>query len=262
VNVHSSGKVAVVANYGSGSCASYAIKDDGSLTEAASFYQHEGASVDPKRQSGPHTHSGNYSPDGRFAFFCDLGLDKIFVYKVDTATAKLTPNDTPFAMVPAGSGPRHFAFHPSGKFAFVNGEMLLNVTSFRYDAEKGVLTPVETVSTLPAGEAMSPKYSTAEVVAHPNGKFVYVSNRGHDTIACYTFDEATGKLTLQANVPSGGKIPRNFNIDPSGKWMITAHNNSADIVVFAIDQATGALKPTGQRQEVNSCVCVKFLSLE
>jgi 6-phosphogluconolactonase len=262
VNVHPSGKVAIVANYGGGSCASYAVKDDGSLSEAASFIQHVGSSVDGKRQAGPHTHSGNYSPDGRFAFFCDLGLDKVFVYKVDTATAQLQANDPPFATVPVGSGPRHFSFHPGGKFAFVNGEMLMNVTSFSYDAGKGVLTPIETVSTLPAGEAMSPKYSTAEVVAHPNGKFVYVSNRGHDTIACYTVNEATGKLKLEANVPSGGKIPRNFNIDPSGKWMITAHNNSNDIVVFAIDPTTGIIKPTGQRQEVGSCVCVKFLPLD
>ena len=171
----------------------------------------------------------------------------------------MTPNEPAFGEVPAGGGPRHLAFHPSGKYVYVNNEMTLTVTGFAYDAAKGALTPIETISTLPPGVAVDPKFSTAETAVHPNGKFVYVSNRGHDTIACFRCDEATGKLTFIECAPALVQIPRNFGIDRSGKWMITVGQNSNNGAVFAIDQESGKIKPTGQTFEVGASVCVKFL---
>ncbi len=263
VSVDSTGKVVMAANYGSGHVASLPIKADGSLGEAASSHLQEPASnVDPKRQKGPHAHSINPDQTNKFAFACDLGCDKVFIYRLDPVTAKLTPNDPPFVSVPPGGGPRHFAFHPSGKFAWANNELTLTVTGFSYDSNKGSLTPIETVSTLPHGDEVAPGYSTAETQSHPNGRFVYVSNRRHDTIACFSVDQTTGKLTFIEAAPSLVKVPRNFGIDPSGQWLITAGNNGGGIAVFAIDQTTGKLKPTGQQFKLDAAVCVKFLKLD
>ncbi|MCP5557719.1 MAG: lactonase family protein [Verrucomicrobiaceae bacterium] len=262
MNVDHAGKLAAIANYGSGSCASYAIQDDGSLAEAASFFQHEGSGSNPKRQAGPHAHSVNFSPDNRLAFVCDLGLDKVLVYKIDPATGKMEPNNPAFANLAPGSGPRHLAIHPSGKFIFVNNEMAMTETVFSYDAEKGVLTEVQTVSTLPPEDQGKPGYSTAESVTHPNGKFVYVSNRTHDTIAVFQCDPETGKLTLIQNAHAEGQIPRNFCLDPTGKWMIVAHQNSNTVALFRVDPETGKLSFTGKKQPVGGCVCVRFLPLE
>jgi 6-phosphogluconolactonase len=202
------------------------------------------------------------NPDkaGKFAFACDLGCDKVFIYKIDPATGKITPNTPAYGEVPPGGGPRHLAFHPNGKFVYVNNEMTLTVTGFAYDAAKGALTPIETVSTLPPGVAVDPKFSTAETAVHPNGKFVYVSNRGHDTIACFRCDAETGKLTFIECAPSLVQIPRNFGIDPSGKWMIAVGQGSNNGAVFSINQDTGKIKPTGQMFDVSASVCVKFLA--
>ena len=263
LSVDHTGKVLLVANYGSGHIASLPIKDDGSLEEAAStFLQGPASKADPERQKGPHAHSINVDKGNRFAFACDLGCDKIFSYKLDTATAKLTPNDPAFVSVSPASGPRHFAFHPSGKFAFANNEIALTETSFSYDADKGALTQIETVSTLPPGVKAISAYSTAETQVHPSGKFVYVSNRGHNTIACFRVDEATGKLTYIENAPSVVRTLRNFGIDPSGQWLIAAGQDSNNIAVFSIEEKTGKLKPTGQVLEVGAPVCVKFLKRE
>ncbi len=263
VAMDATGKVVLVANYGSGHIASYAVKADGSLTEAASsFLQGPASNVNPSRQKGPHAHSMHFDKANKFAFACDLGCDKIFIYNVDHATAKLTPHDPAFVSTPPGSGPRHFAFHPSGKFAWANDEMICSVTGFTYDADKGVLTETETLSTLPPGVAVNRAFSTAETQVHPNGKFLYVSNRGHNTIVCYSIDQTTGKLTYIENAPSIVQIPRNFGIDPTGQWLIAAGQNSSNIAVFAIDQTTGKLKPTGQVLDVGSPVCVKFLKLD
>jgi 6-phosphogluconolactonase len=218
--------------------------------------------VNPARQKGPHAHSIFLDAANRFAFAPDLGLDKVMIYRFDAAKGTLAPNEPPFASVAPGSGPRHFTFHPNGKFAYVINEMLCTVTAFAYDAERGALKEIETVSTLPAGESVKPGYSTAEVRVHPNGKVLYGSNRGHDTIAVFALDEATGKLKLAQNAPTLGKIPRNFNLDPSGKWLLAAHQNSDNVVAFAVDQATGQLTPTGQQIEVGACVCVKFMPLK
>jgi len=262
VSVDKTGKMATISNYGSGSISSYAIKEDGSVSPEVSFFQHEGSGADPKRQAGPHAHSVNFSPDNRYAFACDLGLDKVLIYKADPASGKLTPNDPPFAKTPAGGGPRHLAFHPSGKFVFVNNEMGMSETVFAYDAEKGALTEVETVSTLPEADRGMKGLSTAESVAHPNGRVVYVSNRTHDTIAVFACDPATGKLTLLQNVPVEGKIPRNICLDPTGKWLIAAHQDSATAALFKVDQDSGKLTFTGTKVNVPGSICVRFLALD
>ncbi len=261
LTVDRAGKCVLVANYGGGSVAALPIKADGSLGEPASSIQHTGSSVDPQRQKEPHAHNINVSPDNRFAFAADLGLDKMLIYKLDAGNAVLTANDPAFATVPPGSGPRHFAFHPNGKFAYVINEMLCTMTTFSYDAKQGELKVIQTVSTLPAGESVKPGYSTAEVVAHPNGKFLYGSNRGHDTIAVYSIG-ADGKITLVQNAPAEVKIPRNFNLDPTGQWLITAGQNSDNLAIFRVDPQTGKLEFTGTKLEVGAPVCVKFLPVK
>ncbi|NBV20463.1 MAG: lactonase family protein [Proteobacteria bacterium] len=262
VSVDKSGKVALAANYGGGSVVALPIRPDGSVGEHSGFVQHEGKSV-TKRQSQPNAHSVNVSPDNRFAFVADLGLDKIMIYKLDAAKGTLTPNDPPFTAVAPGSGPRHFAFHPSGKFAYLICEINLTMIAFSYDAAKGTLTEIQNVSTLPAADGPGPKpgWSTAEVVAHPNGKFLYGSNRGHDTIAVFSI-AADGKLTLVENAPAEVKTPRNFNLDPTGKWLFTEGQGSDSIALFKVDQATGKLTSTGTKLEVGSPVCLKFLAVK
>jgi 6-phosphogluconolactonase len=244
--VDKEGKNVLVANYGGGSVAALPIDADGKLRAASSFIQHKGSSVNKSRQEGPHGHSINLDAANRFAFAADLGLDQVLVYRFDPATGKLTPNDPPFATVAPGSGPRHFAFHPNGKFAYVINEMLLTATAFAYDAERGV----------------KPGYSTAEVVVHPSGKFLYGSNRGHNSIAMFKIDPETGQLTFLGTAPTQGKTPRNFNIDPTGQFLLAANQDTDTIVVFRIDQATGKLTPTGERVEVPSPVCVRFVPVE
>jgi 6-phosphogluconolactonase len=251
------GKNLLVANYGGGSVAVLPITADGKLAEATSFVQHKGSSADQARQSAPHGHSINLDAAGRFAFAADLGLDQVLVYQFDPSKGELKPHDPPFASVKPGSGPRHFAFHPSGQFAYVINELANTVTAFRYDPQQGVLKEVQTISTLP--EDFKGKSYTAEVVVHPRGKFLYGSNRGHDSIAIFAIDAASGRLTPQGHEPTQGKTPRNFNIDPSGAFLLAANQNSGTIVVFRIDPATGKLKPTSQSVEVPAPVCIKFL---
>ena len=261
ISLDRTGKMAMIANYGSGSVASYQIRPDGGLSHPVSFFQHEGSSVNPKRQAGPHAHSINTSPDNRYAYACDLGLDKVLIYKIDPAKGTLTANEPAFATVAPGAGPRHFAFHPNGKFAFVNNEISMTETTFAYNAETGALTEVATVSTLPPEDREKTGLSTAETVAHPNGKFVYVSNRTHDTIAVFTCDPETGKLTLIQNAKCEGSIPRNFNLDPTGRWMIIAHQKTNDAALFSVDQDTGKLSYAGTKIDVGAPVCVRFLAI-
>jgi 6-phosphogluconolactonase len=234
------------------------IGEDGTLREPSAFIQHTGSGPNPKRQDKPHAHSFNVSPDDRYAFAADLGLDKVMIYSFDAATGTLAPHDPPFATVPPGGGPRHFAFHPNTRFAYVINEMGNSVTAYAYDADKGALSEIHTVPTLPEG--FTGNNTTAEVQVHPSGKFLYGSNRGHDSIAVFAIDERTGKLTAKGQTPSGGKTPRNFGIDPAGKFLIAAHQNTDNLVVFKIEPETGALSPTGATAEVGSPVCVKFLS--
>jgi 6-phosphogluconolactonase len=255
--VDRTGKWVLVANYSGGSVACLPIQEDGRLGKATSSVQHEGSSVNPRRQQGPHAHSINLDAAGRFAFAADLGLDKILIYRLDTDAGKLLPNDPPWVKVAPGAGPRHFAFHPGGRYAYVINELDSTVTAFRYDAARGALTPQQTISTLPEG--FEGENTGAEVQVHPSGRFVYGSNRGDDSIAVFAVDPDTGKLTRLANEPTQGKTPRNFAIDPTGAYLLAANQGSDNIVVFRIDAKTGLLHPTGSSAAVPAPVCVKML---
>jgi 6-phosphogluconolactonase len=261
VRVDKTGRNVLVANYGSGSVAVLPIGPDGKLRESVSFAQHEGTVADLKRQGKPRAHSFNPSPDNRFAVAADLGLDELLVYKFDAVAGTITPNDPPFAKVAPRSGPRHFAFHPKGKLAYSINEINCTVTSFTYDAKKGVLREIQTVSTLPAGVTVTDAMSTAEVQVHPSGKFLYGSNRGHDTIAVFSI-AGDGRLTLLENISTQGKIPRNFSVDPSGKFLLAANQDTDTIVVFRIDPKTGRLTPTGQTVSSPVPICIKFVAVK
>ncbi|MBS0204884.1 MAG: lactonase family protein [Planctomycetes bacterium] len=260
VIVDAAGKNALVANYSSGTVAVLPIDpNSGRLSKASTVIQHVGSSVNPQRQEGPHAHSINLDAANRFAFAADLGLDKILIYQFNPASGDLKPNDPPAGIVAPGSGPRHLAFHPSGKYVYVNNELSSGITTFTYDAAMGRLTELQTLSTLPAG--FTGENSTAETVVHPSGKMVYVSNRGHDSIALFQIDPATGKLTALGHTPTGGRTPRNFNVDPTGTFLLVANQSSSDVTVFRIE-ATGTLTPTPVKIEVGSPVCLRFQPLK
>ena len=256
VSVDKTGKMVFVANYNDGTAAAFPVKADGSLGESAWNIKNSGSSVDKQRQAGPHAHSANISPDNKFMLLNDLGLDEILVFHIDPAKASVTPNDPPFAKVAPGSGPRHLAFSTNGKFAYAINEMLATIIAFKWDAGHGKLDELQTVSTLPAGYS-GPK-STAEIAAHPNGKFLYGSNRGNNTIAAFSIDGSTGKLTMIDTFPSGGKTPRSIAIDPSGKFLLSAGQDSDNIAAFSIDAKTGRLTATGDTVEVGAPVCIVF----
>jgi len=258
LTVDAQGRNVLVANYSGGSVACLPIAQDGSLNPMSSFIQHQGHSVDPARQKGPHGHSINLDRANRFALAADLGLDQVLVYKFDAEHGKLTPNNPPFAKVEPGAGPRHLAWHPSGSFAYVITEMGNTIDVFAYDAEKGTLRELQSVSTLPA-DFQGTSYC-AEVVAHPLGKFVYGSNRGHDSLAIFVVDQESGKLTPAGHQSTLGKNPRNFAIDPTGKFLLAANQDSDSIAVFRIDPQTGALEPVGEPISIPKPVCVRFAS--
>jgi 6-phosphogluconolactonase len=259
VVVDRSGKVVLAANYGTGSCTSIPIRSDGSLGEPASVHQHTGKSVNPGNQQGPHAHSINVDKANKFAFCADLGIDKIMVYHLDANTGKTTANDPPAFVTPPRTGPRHFAFHPDGKTAYINGEINMTLIACDYDAAKGVLTQKQVISTLPKDETRK-KGSTAEVVVHPSGKFVYVSNRDpYNSIAVFSIDPKTGQLKAVGHEARGVKTPRNFAIEPTGRFMLVANQSGDSVISFSINQQTGELTPTGHRIEVGSPVCVRFV---
>ena len=257
VSVDATGKSVLVANYGSGSLAVLPIAGDGRLEEASDTVQHEGGSVNASRQKGPHAHSITLDPANRFAFAADLGIDKVMIYRLDASRGKLTPGDPPWAKVAPGAGPRHFAFHPSAKYAYVINELDSTMTAFAYNASTGALTEIETLSTLPAD--WQGKNSCADVHVHPNGKFLYGSNRGHDSIAIYAIDPATGRITPRGHTSTRGKAPRNFNIDPTGTFLLAANQDTDNIVTFRIDAQSGSLSFTGQELELPKPVCIRFL---
>lgn len=259
VTVDRGGANVLVANYGSGTVACLPIGGDGRLRPASSSLQHEGSVADPKRQGGPHAHSINLDDANRFAIAADLGLDKLLINRFDPAKGTLTPNDPAFARVAPRSGPRHFAFHPDGRHAYVINEISCTVTGFDYDPEHGSLSEIQTISTLPEGVVVGPGLSTAEVQVHPSGRFLYGSNRGHHSIAIFAIDAASGRLHAVGNVSTRGKTPRNFGIDPTGKFLLAANQDSNSIVAFRIDPQTGNLEPTGQSVEVPKPCCVKFV---
>jgi 6-phosphogluconolactonase len=254
------GKHALIANYGGGSVAALPIGADGRLQPPSSSIQHRGSSVNPQRQEGPHAHSINLGPSGRFALAADLGLDKVLVYRFDPEKGSLAPHDPPSSPLKPGAGPRHLAFHPSGRFAYVINELDSTVTAFRWDAGKGTLEKIHTVPTLPDGSA-GENYPS-EIVVHPSGRFVYGSNRGHDSIAIFAADAETGRLTPKGHQPSGGMWPRNFVIDPSGAWMIVGNQNSDNVLVFRIDPGRGTLSRIGEPFEAPAPICFRFVRQE
>ncbi|MGC4004299.1 MAG: lactonase family protein [Pirellulales bacterium] len=255
VSIDKDAKLLLVSNYTGGSLTAYKLDDAGMIVGEGAVSKHTGSSVNPNRQKEPHVHSARITLDGGWALVSDLGVDKIFAYKLDPKAQ--TVEKTEGGVVAPGSGPRHTAMHPDGKTVFVINEMPCTLTAFDFVAKTGKLTEKQTLSTLPADEKFQGKFSTAEVVVHPNGKFVYGSNRGHDTIAVFAIDDA-GKLTLIQNQSTLGKTPRNFALDPSGKWLLCANQDSDDVHVFAVDQSTGKLSPAGKSIVVGKPVCVVF----
>jgi 6-phosphogluconolactonase len=255
--VDKTGKILFVANYESGSMASFAIRPDGSIGAMTGFDQHHGSSVDPRRQQGPHAHEVVVSPDNRFLFVPDLGLDRIIIYRIDEAKRSFAPNNPAYVAVRGGLGPRHFAFAPGGKFAYAVCEMGSSVVAFSYDRESGALTPIQTISTLPAG--FSGEDDSAEIQIDKSGRFLYASNRGPNTITEFQIDKSTGKLTAVQNISTEGKTPRNFVIDPTGRYLLVANQDSNNIVLFEIDSATGRLTPTQQIEGIAAPVCLLFI---
>ena len=256
VVVDKTGKTLMVANYGSGSVAAFPVHPDGTLGEPPVLIQHRGSSVDPRRQRGPHAHGVFLSADNRFLFVPDLGLDQVLSYRLDAARSSLSPNDPPYAPIPPGSGPRHLAFHPKGKFAYVVDEMKSTVTAFRYDAARGALSQIQNISTLP--KDFTGVDNSAEIAVDAKGRFVYASNRGHDSITVFSVG-GDGMLAVVENTPSGGKAPRSFGLDPTGAYFLSANQNTDNIALFRVDAKTGRLTATGKSVEVSKPVCVKFL---
>jgi 6-phosphogluconolactonase len=246
-----------VANYGSGTVTSFALKSDGRIGELTGIDQHIGSSVDPRRQQGPHPHSVVLSPDHRFLFVPDLGLDKVFSYRIDTAKGTFQPNDPPFVTVNAGLGPRHLTFGVGAKFAYAVCEMGSKVVAFSYDHLKGSLIPIQTISTLPPG--FTGEDNSAEIEADRSGRFLYASNRGNDSITVFGIDPQKGTLTKVQVIPTGGKTPRNFVIDPTGRYLIVANQDSNTMTILDIDRQTGELTPTRQVLDVPSPVAILFI---
>jgi 6-phosphogluconolactonase len=257
VEVDQRGKDALVANYNSGSLSVFPINDQGNLGQMSAFIQDQGAGPNRQRQEGPHAHCIVTGPADRFVFACDLGLDKVMIFKFDPEKGSLVANDPAFAVIKPGSGPRHIAFHPNGQFAYVISEMSSTLTVMGFDLEHGALHEIETHSLLPNN--FKGNSSGAEVAVHPSGKFVFGSNRGDDSIAVFRCDPATGQLTFLERDSTLGKFPRHFEIDPSGMFLLAANQNSGSVVVFSIDSSTGHLKPTGNKIAIETPMCVKCL---
>lgn len=246
----------LVANYSGGTFAILPIQAGGKLGPATDVFTPTGKGPNTGRQEAPHPHMVIFDPAGAYVFGNDLGTDKVWSWKLDTTAGKFAPNTIPYVQVASGSGPRHTAFHPSGKFAYVISEMASSITAFAYDAAHGTMIWIQTVSTLPAGFTGSS--STAEIIMHPSGKWVYGSNRGHDSIAAFAIDQNTGMLTSAGWTPTQGNIPRGFNIDPSGSILLAGNQNSDSIVPFRIDPGTGALTPTGAVTHTPVPVSIQF----
>ncbi len=255
LSVDPTGRWVLVANYTSGHVASFPIQPDGSLGDAIEVVHHQGHSVH-ERQESAHAHWIAVDPTARYALVADLGLDKVLVYHFDPAYGTLTPNDPPACDLPPGSGPRHIVFHPSGCFAYVINELASTVTACAYDGERGVLTPLQTLPTLPAD--FQGKSTTSAIRIHPSGRFVYGSNRGHDSLAIFAVNDADGTLTPRGHTLTQGRNPRDFNIDPSGTFLIAGNQDTDTLVTFRIDAATGSLTPTGQATSVMTPVCIAF----
>jgi 6-phosphogluconolactonase len=255
IQVDPTGQNVAVASYGSGYVGSYSLTPDGRLGERKSFVKHSGKGPHPQ-QDAPHAHCIDFSPDGRYALSADLGADKIIPYRFDTSTGALTLNDKPYDARP-GAGPRHVAFHPNKRFVYSLNELTATVTAFDFDAANGGLREIETLDTIP-GDYTGRRWA-AEIVVHPSGKFLYTSNRAdHESIAVFSIDESTGKLTFVSHVHEGIKHPRHFAIDPSGRWLLCASHDTDNVSIFSIDTKTGKLTPTGRQIAVPAPVCILF----
>jgi 6-phosphogluconolactonase len=246
-----------VANFMSGSVCVMRVQDDGTLGAASDFLQHHGSSIDPVRQKGPHAHSVTLDATGRFAFVPDLGLDKLMIYRFDRRREMLEPNAVPWLKMRPGAGPRQVAFHPTGRFAFLINELDSTLAALAFDRRRGAFDLVQTVSTLP--REFGGDNTCAHVQVAPSGRFVYASNRGHDSLAVYGADPRTGRLRCVGHAPTQGRTPRQFEIDPTGRFLLVANQDSDAVVTFRIDPRTGALHPTGHVSRVPTPVCVKFL---
>ena len=256
--VDTTGAFVLAANYGGGSVCMLPIREDGQLDEASDFVQHEGSSVNAERQTGPHAHSIVIDRANRRAFAPDLGLDKILIYELDLVSGKLVPGSPPSAAVAPGAGPRHFDFHPNRKYAYVINEIDNTITAFSFDEESGSLEGIQTIDTLPEG--FTGASHTADIHIDKTGRFLYGSNRGHDSIAIYGIDEPSGRLTLIGHESTQGSQPRNFGLDPSGTFLLAANHVGNSIVTFRVDEAEGTLAATGHVVNLPAPVCVKFLT--
>lgn len=254
ISVDASGRNVLVANFRNGTVAALPIAEDGSLRNATSVVRHSGSSIHPVRQTGPHAHFISPSPDNRFVVAVDLGADQIVVYRFDPLKGLLTPNDPPAAKTQTGSQPRHLSFHPTAKFAYVNGEASSTVSTFSYDASRGALREIQTVSTLPAG--FSGANTSSEVLVDRAGRFAYVSNRGHDSIAVFTVDQVTGRLTPVEHTSTTGRTPRHFTFDPSGRFLIAVNQNSHTAVLYRVDSVSGRLTLHSTLRDVPEPACV------
>lgn len=260
VSIDPKGRFIYVSNYGTGSLSVYPIQKDGSVGKVADVIQHQGKSVNPARQQGPHMHSVIPSPDGKWIYATDLGLDKIMIYAVNPATGKLTPASKPFAASVPGAGPRHLAIHPNGNFACSAEELSSKVAVYKVDKKTGGLTPVEQITMLP--ENFTEKSYAADIHFSPDGKFLYASNRGHNSLAIYKVDPQTGKLTVVGHEATHGGHPRNFCVDAKGEWVFVTNRDNDNVVVFKRDKATGKLTYTGWEAKIPMAVCVQQLFLK
>lgn len=257
LTVDKTGRYVLVANYTSGSVCVLPIREDGSLAEATDVIQHQGSSSDPVRQSGPHAHAVTLDDTGRYAFVPDLGLDKLMIYKFDAKRGKLEPSEEPWVEVTAGAGPRQLAMHSRGGYVYLINELNSTMTAFRYDKSKGTLREIQTLSTLPKDfEGAS---TCARVQISASGKFLYGSNRGHDSIVIYAIDQVNGKLTCIGHRSTQGKTPRHFAIGPAGEFLIIANQDTEDVVAFRLDPTSGELGATGHSVDVPTPVCVKVI---
>jgi 6-phosphogluconolactonase (cycloisomerase 2 family) len=259
LTLDAAGRHLLVANYAGGSAAVLPVGADGRLGPALLVARLDGRSVDPTRQEAPHVHSVTLDAANKYLLAADLGQDKVHVFQFDATRGTLAPHAPGFATVAPGSGPRHLAFHPGGRFAYVINEMLSTVSVFAYDPAAGALSERQTVGTLPRD--FNGTSATAEVVVHPNGKFLYGSNRGHDSIALFTIDGKTGTLTPAGHQPTRGKRPRNFALDPTGTYLLAANQDSDTVAVFRIDQKTGRLEPVGEPVRVPRPVCLRMVTI-
>jgi 6-phosphogluconolactonase len=257
VSVDATGHYVLDANYGGGYIEIFALAKDGSLGEQTAFVQHTGSSVHPQRQTKPYAHWFRTDPTNKFGLVADLGTDQIVIYKFDAKTGKLTPNDPPATKVIGGQGPRHLAFHPDGKWAYAIAEMANEVMAFTWDSTKGTLTQFQAVKTLAAD--FKGDSTAAEIAVRADGKFLYASNRGEDSIVVYAIDQTTGELTLRQRTSSRGRVPRYFTFDPGNKWLIVSNQEGANISVFGVDAQTGELTPKGEPLALVKPMAVVFL---